>query len=614
MGFLINILKWGYRRLPRFLRLPVRRFYFGLRAVAEEISFSSGQAALDALIARRRCTLQPDSGAANIDVDICLVTYNSQRWLDGFFASLRQMDYPLSRLHLHVVDNGSQDGTLSRLLTWKQQLDGLCASFHILSQENMGFGAGQNTAIRNGRSVFVLIVNPDLEFEPASLRRCVARALADPIETASWEFRQKPYEHPKHYDPVSLETNWSAHACVLIRRSAVERTGGYDPNIFLYGEDVELSYRLRAMGYVLRYCPDAVVWHYSYASPGEVKPAQHIGSIAANGYLRWRYGSLLDRLAGALALSILMTKTPAFAGARSQIIHETARMVRLATSSPPIQQAPSQVHFGFRGFDYELSRQGAFYSATSTPLETPLVTIITRTEGKRPELLRQAACSIANQTYPAIEWIVVQDGLSPTPTSALIDQLSTTLPFRIRFIRQDKLGRSHAGNAGLLAATGQQIMFLDDDDLLYADHVETLVAALASNPDAAAAYSLSWQVPTRFNEDGLPIGERFILNPIFQQAFDFDVLLHHNYMPIQSLMFRRELFDTRGGFDICLDQLEDWNLWLRYAHGNRFVYVPKTTSLFRTPSNRRAADVRQAHMDRATRFARESALLRIKSK
>ena len=83
-------------------------------------------------------------------------------------------------------------------------------------------------------------------------------AIADrDSNVASWELRQAFSEMPKYYDPVTLETNWSSHACILIKREVYEKVGGYDKNIFMYAEDVEFSYRLRSQGYVLNntsYC------------------------------------------------------------------------------------------------------------------------------------------------------------------------------------------------------------------------------------------------------------------------------------------------------------------------------------------------------------------------
>ena len=60
--------------------------------------------------------------------------------------------------------------------------------------------------------------------------------------------RQIPYEHPKAYDPVTLDTPWVSGAATLFRREAFEAVGGFDDAIFMYGEDVDLSWRLRARG------------------------------------------------------------------------------------------------------------------------------------------------------------------------------------------------------------------------------------------------------------------------------------------------------------------------------------------------------------------------------
>ena len=137
-----------------------------------------------------------------------------------------------------------------------------------------------------------------MEFEPNSIINLVTFAQQDSAETASWEMRQKPYEHPKYYDPKTLETTWSSSACILFRKEAIDKIGGYEKRIFMYGEDVELSYRLRDHGYKLKYYPKAVCWHYTYEEENEVKPIQFLGSTLANVYIRLRYGSIKDILKG----------------------------------------------------------------------------------------------------------------------------------------------------------------------------------------------------------------------------------------------------------------------------------------------------------------------------
>lgn len=79
--------------------------------------------------------------------------------------------------------------------------------------------------------------------------------------------------------------------------------------------------------------------------------------------------------------------------------------------------------------------------------------------------------------------------------------------------------------------------------------------------------------------------ELFNTPSLFHQEWNYEVLSDHNFIPIQAILFKRCLYEQRGGFDVELDQLEDWNLWLRFGFGNRFSYVPKTTSLFRSPAD-----------------------------
>jgi glycosyltransferase involved in cell wall biosynthesis len=173
-----------------------------------------------------------------------------------------------------------------------------------------------------------------------------------------------------------------------------------------------------------------------------------------------------------------------------------------------------------------------------------------------------------------------------------------------------------AGNAGLAAATGRWCLFLDDDDLLFADHVEVLVQALQADPASVAAYSLAWEVQTAFGATPEePYRETaYTVPPLLRQAFDAGVLARHNFMAIQSVLFERRLFEQRGGFDPGVDALEDWILWNVYAHGHHFTYVPKLTSLFRTPADapareRRNQVFKNAYPAAQQRFAQRIAAL-----
>lgn len=525
--------------------------------------------------------------AALPDVDISAVTHNSSKWIEDFTEALKTLDYPPSKMHVRFVDNASTDDTVSRIRAAITELTDAGIDAALIEQGNVGFGGGHDAGIGAGTSEFALVTNVDLTFEPDALRRIVSHAIKDAPEAAAWEMRQKPYEHPKIYNPITGTTNWNAHACVLLRRSAFDKVGGYSPDLFMYGEDVELSYRLRANGFVLRYNPHAVVYHYTYESAAEVKRLQFTGSTFANLYIRLRYGSLRDVLAvPGMALWLILSKER-FPGARMKNLRNMGKLLAKVPACLKYNlNRNSDAVFPFSGWDYDLVRRGPFVEGVSQPETMPKVTVITRSYKGREALLRQAMASVANQTYGNIEHLITEDrGDTLAP---LIAERDAAVPYDVVHVTGNKIGRSDAGNLALERATGTYCVFLDDDDQFYCDHIETLVAAVLADEEARAAYSLAFDVPSKRLPD---TGGAFDLELPTTHAFmdaelDAEGMKSRNYLPIQAVLFERSLFEERGGFDDDLDMLEDWVLWQKYSHGVRFTYVPKTTSFYRTPMDR----------------------------
>src|SRR4029079_19081255 len=104
---------------------------------------------------------------------------------------------------------------------------------------NVGFGRAHNANAALGSAPLLFVVNPDCVLEPGALEDAVTGASTDDEGIAAWEMRQIPYEHPKEYAPVTLDTPWASGAALLLRRKAFEQVGGFEPRIFLYGEDVD---------------------------------------------------------------------------------------------------------------------------------------------------------------------------------------------------------------------------------------------------------------------------------------------------------------------------------------------------------------------------------------
>lgn len=596
-----------YERLPSIVKQPLRRIYQLLLRVKSFSRLScDGKVAFNTMMGEgsnnRTCKstmlkVIPDDALPNIDISV--VTFNSEKWVDAFFESLLASDYPLNKLHVVFVDNGSQDLTRQRIEQKVSEIEMREIKFTIVCQENVGFGLGHNRGISEGNSEFVLVSNIDLTFEVDALRRIVSHAVCDELQAAAWEMRQKPYEHPKIYDPISGTTNWNTHGCVLMRRQSFETIGGYSKDIFMYGEDVELSYRLRANGCILRYNPHAVVNHYSYTHENEVKPLQHSGSTLANLLIRLKFGGVLDiAMIFPLALAIVLMK-PRFNGARKKHI---TNFWRLAKMAPQLLRQNFSYRctaaFPFSGFDYDVTRKGAYYSVGNLQENPPKVSIITRSYTGRELLLSQAIRCVANQTYPNLEHIISED--KGETLKFMVEQFNKEFMHDVVYIGGEAKGRSAAGNAALARATGDYCVFLDDDDLLFCDHVEVLIAALLANKNARGSFSLAFDVPSELKINGsgkfdmaLPKEYQSMAKPL-----DPEVMKVQNSFPIQAVLFERSLFEDRGGLDEDLDMLEDWALWQKYTHRTSFTYVPKTTSIYRTPLSHKAHSSRAAHLNK----------------
>ena len=128
---------------------------------------------------------------------------------------------------------------------------------------NVGFGAGHNVlmqaAFAEGADIYVA-VNPDGALHPDAIEALVCTVQAH-CGRALVEAQQFPMEHPKTYDPVTLDTPWVSGACMAIPRQAFDELGGFDEAFFMYCEDVDLSWRARACGFVLKTCPRALFLH-----------------------------------------------------------------------------------------------------------------------------------------------------------------------------------------------------------------------------------------------------------------------------------------------------------------------------------------------------------------
>lgn len=194
------------------------------------------------------------------------------------------------------------------------------------------------------------------------------------------------------------------------------------------------------------------------------------------------------------------------------------------------------------------------------------VSIICRSTGRAE--LQQALDSVAGQNYPALELVLVDalgSGLeAPPEIRSGIDKLQIVN-------RGQAMSRPVAANAGLDAASGQLLMFLDEDDWIANDHVANLVACLQANPDVQAAYSSTRKTDARGQE----------LETVFREAYQPLLLMRDNYIPIHAMVFSAELIAKGCRFDEAFDIYEDWDFWLQLNQHTAFIHVDQITAFYR---------------------------------
>jgi GT2 family glycosyltransferase len=218
-------------------------------------------------------------------VVVSVVSWNTAaltlRCLDALAAS----SYPAQRVV--VVDNASQDDTLERLRAAHPEATVIAAG------SNLGFAAGHALAWQRARqwaAAAIWLVNSDAEPEPGALGALVdawrsggdalyggapLRRLAD--GTVELNFPAKylaPHGRPQAFArdrPLVFDATWqncppcrvgaAAGSCLLVPLALAERHGWLDPAWFLYCEEIDYAYRLRAVGVPAVLVPAARVWH-----------------------------------------------------------------------------------------------------------------------------------------------------------------------------------------------------------------------------------------------------------------------------------------------------------------------------------------------------------------
>ena len=246
-------------------------------------------------------------------LSVIIVSYNVKYYLEQCLGSLMRALEDIES-EVFVVDNHSDDDSI-------KMVSSRFPSVHrIANNENVGFSKANNQAIKLAKGEYILILNPDTLIEEDAIQKAIAfmdeqpdagglgvkmingqgrflpeskRGLPTPWAAfCKMSYLSKLFPHSSIFNQYHLgflpadkinKVDVLAGAFMLLRKSVLDTIGYLDEDFFMYGEDIDLSYRITQAGYFNYYFPNSRIIHYKGESTRK-------GSFV---YVKMFYGSML---------------------------------------------------------------------------------------------------------------------------------------------------------------------------------------------------------------------------------------------------------------------------------------------------------------------------------
>ena len=235
-----------------------------------------------------------------------------------------------------------------------------------------------------------------------------------------------------------------------------------------------------------------------------------------------------------------------------------------------------------------LSATGVEPATVPAPGGSPscFLTILTRTQGTRPQCLEEMLLCLAAQTERDFEVVLACHRVSSearAETEAVVARFPEWLRSRVRMIEVDRPGRAAPLNDGLDAANGRYVVVLDDDDLVFAHWVETFRILEQRAPGRVLRACALRQNVTKVEAHGrataVTVGPAW---PDWPSSFELVDHLQVNSTPCMTVAFPRGVYhDLRFRFDERMLATEDWEFLVRAVAVVGVESSPALTSVYR---------------------------------
>ena len=459
-------------------------------------------------------------------VSVIIPCHNYMQYVGEAIRSIKAQIY--SNFECIVVDDGSTDDSVARI---EEAIEG-DNRFRLVRKTNSGVAETRNLGAISANGAFLCFLDADDILLPEGLRYLVRgmrgkRSLGIGYgrlqvinddgrvtsERSAWPGEYSVHAQMGHKNQVP--------SCCLIRKEAFMRAGGYKQHT-APAEDAELWTRIPLLGYDVALVSNRVVYQYRM-HPKNATFAIRNGRKSEPDWLAW--------------------------------IPSAHRGHMPFASIVPSEKLSHPV------LDYD----------------RPLLSFVTPVGEDHKDLVRDAIESVAGQSNPAWELIVVDD----TKAGNLPEH--GKLPYKIaypfvRWFRNEKRGNvSAARNIGAKNARGHYLCFLDADDYLLREFVDKMLeVAVNCKTDSAVIYS-DWIC--------MPEGKAHVA-----ENWNLRKLLDHALFAV-TFVHPKSAFDSIGGFDERLPLWEDWDYTIRLAlMGYKGIRRPEPLFAYRYNTGKRRED------------------------
>ena len=234
-------------------------------------------------------------------VSVVVPNFNGAHYLEPCLESVRAQVLDGAGLEVIVVDNGSTDGS-------RRMVGGRFPEARLITNEgNAGFTPAVNQGVEAARGEWILLLNNDAILTPGSLGQLLGHLEGSPADVAGVQpllvragdegvvdsagialgprlsTRDSLMGRPVGLAPRGVTEIWGAcAACVLLRREALARCGGLDPDFFAERDNVDFAFRARWHGYRFLLATDALVLHHRSATVDAGSTAAFIRGLRNN--------------------------------------------------------------------------------------------------------------------------------------------------------------------------------------------------------------------------------------------------------------------------------------------------------------------------------------------